>query len=77
MYPNAKITHEFAEEQTGYYSGRLVYENGKQIEKTIFDADSKEAYEMSSELWGSEDYYTFDESKGTYVYKEDDEEEME
>lgn len=71
MHPEAKIIHEYAEEQTGFMSGRYVYENGSLVEENRFDPYSKEAYEMSFDLWGNEDDYDFDEKTGNYVQKEE------
>lgn len=74
MHPGLKVTHEYAEEQMGFMSGRLTYENGELSSEEEFDPYSKEAYEMSFELWGGEDEYRFNEEKGTYEYIEDAEE---
>lgn len=74
MHPDLEITHEFAEEQMGFYSGMMEYKDGKMVENTEFAPYSKEAYEMSFELWGCEDEYRFDEKKGTYVRLDDEEE---
>lgn len=71
MHPNVRITHEYAEEQTGFMSGRYVYENGLAVEENQFDPYSKEAYEMSFDLWGNEEDYDFDEKIGNYVQKEE------
>ena len=71
MHPKAKIIHEYAEEQTGFMSGRYVYENGSLVEENRFDPYSKEAYEMSFDLWGNEEDYDFDEKTGNYVQKEE------
>lgn len=71
MHPDVKITHEYAEEQTGFMSGRYVYENGLAVEESQFDPYSKEAYEMSFDLWGNEEDYDFDEKIGNYVQKEE------
>lgn len=74
MHQDLEIIHEYAEEQMGFYSGRMEYENGELKENVEFDRYSKEAYEMSFELWGCEDEYRFDEKKGTYVRLDDEEE---
>lgn len=71
-YPDLEITYTFAEEQTGFYCGKLIYSGGKCIDEIIYDPYSKEAYEMSFELWGSDDDYMFDEMAGTYVYAEEE-----
>ena len=52
-------------------SGRYVYENGSLVEENQFDPYSKEAYEMSFDLWGNEEDYDFDEKTGNYVQKEE------
>lgn len=68
MYPNAKIIFSFAEEQMGFFSGENIYERGILTNETIYDSFSKEAYEMSFDLWGYEDEYEFNEEKNTYEY---------
>ncbi len=72
MHPKLKITHEYAEEQMGFCSGRVEYEDGKVTEEAEFEPYSKEAYEMSFELWGGEGEYRWDEKEGTYEYVGDE-----
>lgn len=71
-HTNLKITYEYAEEQTGFYSGRITYENGAILSNVEFEPFSKEAYEMSFSLWGSEDSYSFNEESNTYEYIEEE-----
>lgn len=74
MHPELKVTHEYAEEQTGFMSGRFEYEDGEKVSETQFEPFSKEAYEMSFELWGNEDEYKFNKETNTYEYVDPDEE---
>lgn len=76
MYPELKITHDYAEEQVAYYCGKLEYENGELASRDDYEQDSKEAYEMYFELWGCEDEFVFDPKLNTYVSKEDAEMEV-
>ena len=71
MYPELKVTHDYAEEQVAYYCGKLEYENGKLISRNDYEEDSKEAYEMYFELWGCEDEYVFNPKLNTYVSKDE------
>lgn len=68
LHENVKIIHEYAEEQTGFMSGRLVYKQGNLIDESQFDPFSKEAYEMSFDLWGNGEEYRFNEDTNTYEY---------
>lgn len=74
MHPELKVTHEYAEEQTGFLSGRFEYEDGEMVVHDEFEPYSKEAYEMSFELWGCEEDYKFNKETGTYDYIDPDEE---
>ena len=68
LHPELTITHEYAEEQTGFFSGRIIYENGEIVSNESFEEYSKEAYEMSFDLWGNDEQYVFDKEKNNYVY---------
>lgn len=72
MHPKLKIIYEYAEEQTGFYSGRITYENGVIFSNVEFEPFSKEAYEMSFELWGNEEEYKFNKDTNTYEYVEEE-----
>lgn len=72
MHPELKITHEYAEEQIGLYCGKHEYENGEIVNRNDYKEFSKEAYELSFELWGGEELYRFDEKLNNYVYIDDD-----
>lgn len=69
MFPKTKITYEFAEEQTGYYTGILVIDNGEVVKDNIDEAHSKEAFERYFDLWGEDDSFEYNERLGTYEYK--------
>ena len=70
MYPELKITHDYAEEQIAYFCGKHEYENGECISREDYEEYSKEAFEMYFDLWGCEDEFVFDPVKNTYVSKE-------
>lgn len=72
LYPNVNFEFEFAEEQTGYWSGRIEIEQGSIVEEMEYPEYSKEAFEKSFELCGGEEFYEFDEESGTYKYKEEE-----
>ncbi len=65
-YPNREFFYEYAEEQTGLYSGELYFENGEEVGGDRFEEFSKRAYEKSFELWGGEEYFKYDKRSGTY-----------
>lgn len=68
LYQNMKIIYSFAEEQMGYYSGQSIFNGGVLINEDIYAPFSKEAYEMSFDLWDSADEYKFNEERNTYEY---------
>lgn len=74
MHPELRIIYCFSEEQMGYHSGKIVFDNGEKEGEIIFPQFSKEAYEMSFELWGGEDEYQYNPSTGTYEYVDPEEE---
>ena len=53
--------------------GHMTYENGRNTGFNFLEEGSKEAYETYFELWGDSESFQFDETKGTYVYIEDEE----
>lgn len=71
LYPSLSIIHEWAEEQTGWYSGKYTYRNGELFEAIDYDEFSKEAYELSFELWGNDEQYKYDPKLDNYVYIDD------
>jgi hypothetical protein len=70
-FPNAKIEVEFADEDTGSNCGTFTLKDGEWVEENIPENLSKEAYELSFRICGSEDYYEYNEEKGTYEYVEE------
>ena len=76
MYPQLKITHDYAEEQIAFYCGKLEYENGECVKRDDYKEYSKEAYEMYFDLWGCEEEFVFDPNQNTYVEKNDQDAEM-
>jgi len=77
QFPENTFYYEYAEEQTGYYCGFAKFQNGEVLENVELPEYSKEAYEMSFNIWGDgiKDYYKFNEEKNTYEYIEDEESE--
>ncbi len=71
MYPDLKITHDYAEEQTAFCCGKHIYRDGEPIEMLDYPMGSKEAYEMSFDLWGVSEYYKYDETIDNYVHIDD------
>lgn len=69
--PDLIIEFEFADEDSGYQTGRQRYENGKLVEDIVYDNCSKEAFELYFELWGGEDDFEWDEENHTYKYREE------
>lgn len=72
LHPELKITHEYAEEQIGLFCGKHEYQNGQVEYRDDYEEFSKEAYELSFELWGCEEMYRFDKEKNNYVYIDDE-----
>lgn len=68
MHPDWRITHSFAEEQIGFYAGKDIYIEGEKAREFRYKEFSKEAYELSFELWGGAQDFWFNEEKGTYEY---------
>lgn len=77
QHPTLDFELQWAEEQTGYYTGFAEWEQGELVADTDYDSYSKESYELYFELWGEENkkYYRYNEALGTYEYIEDEEEE--
>lgn len=71
MYPELKITHEYAEEQIAFFCGKHCYSNGEIVYRDDYEEYSKEAFELYFDLWGCEDEFVFDPKKNTYVSRED------
>ncbi len=74
LHPELKITHEYAEEQIGLFCGKHEYENGEVVARNDYKEYSKEAYELSFELWGGEEMYRFDEKTNNYIYIDEEDE---
>lgn len=70
LFPQVQICLEYADEDTGYNCGKVVYQNGE-MNKDIPEDGSKEAYEIAFELWGNCEYYRLVGDK--YEYIEDEE----
>lgn len=68
MHYNIKIIHEYAEEQTGFYSGIRIYEHGYLKKSDDYEPFSRAAYEMSFKLWKNEDEYRYNSETRTYEY---------
>lgn len=68
LHPDIHVIHKYAEEQSGFMSGFLEYRNGELVNDVRYDPFSKEAFEMSFELWNNGNEYEYDEESGTYEY---------
>ena len=76
-YPDVTLDCFWCEEFFGSNVGKATYSNGQQTSINYPDSDSKEAYELAAEFHdiGLEEMgYAYDESAGTYVYNEEDNE---
>lgn len=70
--PDCRFNYEFAEEQAGYFAGRLEYESGVEIKQEVYTAGSKKCYEKYFELWGEDPHFQFDSKTQTYKYIEEE-----
>lgn len=68
MHKNFSFEHEWADEGNGYATGRAEYKNGECVSFVKFADGSKEAYELSFELWDNANEFRFNEEIGTYEY---------
>lgn len=70
MHPDNQFTYEYAEEDTGFQTGNLTFQNGVVIAGCHYPNLSKEAYEQCFKLWGEDisEYYIFNEETQTYDY---------
>lgn len=53
-YPEAIFTYEYSEEQAGYNVGKYVYMNGYLAIVVELNPFTKEAYQLSFDLWGND-----------------------
>lgn len=74
-FPEERIRLRWADEDTSYNVGDVVFLNGKIVEDNSPIDGSKEAYELAFALSGSEEYYEFNEETDTYKYVDPYEEE--
>ena len=79
-YPEIEFEHQWASDDFGKDVGTKQYLNGEIVSAYLPEHFSKEAYNMSFEMWDAvpeEHGYTFDEKTQNYIsipYEEDDEE---
>jgi len=73
MHPEHSFLYSFSEEQPSVMCGHMTYEKGRNTGMNFLEEESKEAYETYFELWGDSEGFQFDETKGTYVFIEDEE----
>ena len=70
QFPDVKISLIWADEDTGYNAGNLLFHNGKEVEKNEPKGGSKEAYEIAFEM--RPDYKTdYKLVDGQYEYVEE------
>lgn len=72
MFPENEFEYEFAEEWIGSQVGSMSFKNGELLHGAFFEDGSKEAFEKAFQIHGDglAEYYEFDKTKNTYVYKE-------
>lgn len=71
MHPFCTFDYQYADEDFGQQTGRLIVQGGEIIDYTVNEDGSKEAYEQAFQLWGgAPDYLVYNPKKGTYEYKE-------
>lgn len=73
MFPDVTIEHSWADEDSGYNTGKTTYTKGKKINFAIKD-NTKESYELYAKLWNEDlehnGYRLTDDGK-TYKYHEE------
>lgn len=69
QHPQYRFQYEYAEEQTGHYTGWAEYDSGEEVAAETYADYSKEAYELAFELVGGEDDYVWDDKLKTYTPK--------
>lgn len=70
LFPDVKITMNYADEDIGSNTGVITAKNGK-VSETAFDTRSKEAMDMVVKLWDinlKERGYVYDKKQGKYIY---------
>lgn len=75
-FSGISFTHQWADEDIGVNVGRLDYRNGMVIDEYYPEAQSKEAYEMASDIMGvelSEYGLVLNEDGTEYEYSDDEE----
>ncbi|MCM1335475.1 MAG: hypothetical protein NC084_13080 [Bacteroides sp.] len=78
-FPDIKFEYDWADEDLGVNTGAAEFENGEIIHDEFFDAQSKEAYEIATDLWEldlAEEGFVFDEENQTYEYRADESPQM-
>ena len=76
MFPDALITHQWADEDLGYNVGTREYEDGELMYENIPDGGTKESYEMAAEIMGldlKDIGYKFSNESNTYEYVDEEE----
>ncbi len=73
-FPDISFDYRWADEDLGVNVGMAEFENGEVVSDKFFNAQSKEAFELSAELWGldlAEEGFVFDEDKQTYEFRDE------
>jgi hypothetical protein len=52
MFPSARLTYKYADEEIGYGLGMTEYADGELVDEYPFDEESIEALEFAEGLWG-------------------------
>lgn len=66
QHPEFTFFYEYAEEETGFYTGKAEYKDGQEMWSESYEDYSKEAYELSFDLNGGREDYEWDEESHTY-----------
>jgi len=70
-FPDVTIKVRYADEDFGQNCGELEYRGGSETYNAGIEEGSKEAYELAFDVKGyGADEYVYDEKKGTYVYRD-------
>lgn len=75
-FPDITISSRWADEDVGVNTGEAEFKVGEILELTRFEVHSKEAFELTAELWGldlAEEGFAFNEKTQTYEYHDSEE----
>lgn len=73
-FPNVDFEYSWADEDIGNNVGECEFKGGELVMENVMNSGSKEAYELSAELWGmdlAEFGFEYDEKSGTYSFNDE------